>query len=92
MEDQEELKEGEIRPLNVGQPENMLDECKIKFLASFFNIIFEIKPERLIPIAARFQLPQYGSIYKYSSAIFQKILKLSGLSKIITDYSVFLMN
>jgi hypothetical protein len=63
-----------------------LDDRTIKFLASYFTIILESNFKRLPIVAERFEMPQYESLYKYSSSIFAEITRRTNILGIIYDF------
>ena len=65
-----------------------LDDRTVKFLSSFFTIILEMNFKRLRIIAKRFQMPQYKSLFRYSSSIFQEIMRQTQLLPTVEDFRV----
>ena len=55
-------------------------------MGSYFTILWEINPEHLMLLTERFELPHYQSLYTYSSAIFQKIIKQTKITQAIIKF------
>jgi hypothetical protein len=69
-----------------------LDDRTIKFLASFFTIILETNFKRLPIVAERFEMPQYESLYRYSSSIFTEITRRTNILRIVYDFRNSIQN
>jgi hypothetical protein len=46
------------------------DDIVIKFMASYYTILWEIDPNHLLLISEKFESPNYESLYKFSSTLF----------------------
>jgi hypothetical protein len=52
-----------------------LPDAVVKFMGSFFTILWEINPENLFYATDRFDLPHYYLLYMQSSTLFPKIMR-----------------
>jgi hypothetical protein len=64
----------------------------VKFLSSFFTFILEKNFKRLSIFAKRFQMPQYKSLFRYSSAIFQEIMRHTQLLQYVDEFRINVQN